>query len=116
MSKITESDMRSLPVASAVEALQFVVMGAHDLDASTDAGTGGRVASDHPGVIDLFAVLAYGEIPAFYRLAEDAHMAPDLRGKVAFASMAAAEMDHFETLETALTERDRKSTRRNSSH
>ena len=105
MSKITESDMRSLPVASAVEALQFVVMGAHDLDASTDAGTGGRVASDHPGVIDLFAVLAYGEISAFYRLAEDAQMAPDLRGKVAFASMAAAEMDHFETLETALTER-----------
>ena len=86
MSKITESDMRSLPVASAVEALQFVVMGAHDLDASTDAGTGGRVASDHPGVIDLFAVLAYGEISAFYRLAEDAQMAPDLRGKVAFAA------------------------------
>ncbi|MBM4539194.1 hypothetical protein GS463_09210 [Rhodococcus hoagii] len=41
---------------------------------------------------ELFAVLAYGEISAFYRLAEDARMAPTLQGRVALASMAAAEM------------------------
>ncbi|GAB2628410.1 ferritin-like fold-containing protein [Prescottella soli] len=63
------------------------------------------IAADHPGVAELFAVLAYGEISAFYRLAEDAQMAPTLQGRVAFASMAAAEMSHFETLQKALTDR-----------
>lgn len=51
---------------------------------------------------DLFAVLAYGEISAFYRLAEEAKLSPTLRGKVAVAKMAAAEMEHFKTLEAAL--------------
>ncbi len=50
---------------------------------------------------DLFAVLAYGEISAFYRLAEEAKLSPTLRGKVAVATMAAAEMEHFKTLESA---------------
>lgn len=50
-------------------------------------------------------MLAYGEISAFYRLAEDARFSPSLRGRVALASMAAAEMSHFETLHTALTDR-----------
>lgn len=54
---------------------------------------------------DLFAVLAYGEISAFYRLAEEAKLSPTLRGEVAVAKMAAAEMRHFETLESALAER-----------
>ncbi|MBY4128767.1 hydroxylase [Rhodococcus fascians] len=63
------------------------------------------IAHDHPGVSDLFAVLAYGEISAFYRLAEDARMAPSMEGRVALASMAAAEMSHFETLERALSDR-----------
>ncbi len=54
---------------------------------------------------DLFAVLAYGEISAFYRLAEEAKLSPTLRGKVAVAKMASAEMDHFKTLEAALAER-----------
>ncbi|WP_054815069.1 ferritin-like fold-containing protein [Nocardia arizonensis] len=60
------------------------------------------LAADHPGVTDLFAVLAYGEISAFYRLTEEAKLSPTLRGKVAVAKMAAAEMAHFETLEAAL--------------
>ncbi|AKE90653.1 MULTISPECIES: ferritin-like fold-containing protein [Rhodococcus] len=64
-----------------------------------------RVPADHPGVAELFAVLAYGEISAFYRLADDARMSPSLQGRVAFASMAAAEMSHFETLHAALTAR-----------
>ncbi|MBO0855915.1 MAG: hydroxylase [Nocardia sp.] len=63
------------------------------------------IPSDHSGVTDLFAVLAYGEISAFYRLAEEARLAPTLRGKVAVAKMAAAEMAHFDTLERALAER-----------
>ncbi|WP_194836190.1 ferritin-like fold-containing protein [Nocardia sp. XZ_19_369] len=61
--------------------------------------------ADHPGVIDLFAVLAYGEISAFYRLAEEAKLSPTLRGKVAVAKMASAEMGHFNALEAALAER-----------
>ncbi|AJW39668.1 MULTISPECIES: ferritin-like fold-containing protein [Nocardiaceae] len=63
------------------------------------------IAHDHPGIPDLFAVLAYGEISAFYRLAEDARMAPTMEGRVALASMAAAEMSHFETLQKALSDR-----------
>lgn len=64
-----------------------------------------RIPADHPGVTDLFAVLAYGEISAFYRLAEEAKLSPTLRGKVAAAKMAAAEMEHFQTLEQALAAR-----------
>ncbi|MFF0543075.1 ferritin-like fold-containing protein [Nocardia thailandica] len=60
---------------------------------------------DHPGVTELFAVLAYGEISAFYRLAEEAALAPDLRGRVAVARMAAAELGHYEVLDAALTAR-----------
>lgn len=42
-------------------------------------------------VVDLLGVIAYGEISAFERLAEDAKLAPTLEDKVAIASMAAAE-------------------------
>lgn len=63
------------------------------------------IPADHPGVTDLFAVLAYGEISAFYRLSEEAALSPSLHGKVAVAKMATAEMAHFERLEAALTER-----------
>ncbi|MBF6177974.1 ferritin-like fold-containing protein [Nocardia otitidiscaviarum] len=80
------------------------------MGADTSAALGvsevsGKVAADDPGVIDLFAVLAYGEISAFYRLAEEAKLSPTLRGKVAVAKMAGAEMDHFKTLEQALAAR-----------
>ncbi|MBV9723457.1 MAG: hydroxylase, partial [Mycobacterium sp.] len=64
-----------------------------------------RVAADHPGVNELFAVLAYGEVVAFYRLTEEARMAPDLRGRISMASMAAAEMGHYELLRDALESR-----------
>jgi len=43
-------------------------------------------------VVDLLAVIAYGEITAFERLAEDAKLAPSLEDKVALAAMAAAEL------------------------
>jgi 1,2-phenylacetyl-CoA epoxidase catalytic subunit len=64
-----------------------------------------RVPADHPGVNELFAVLAYGEVAAFYRLTEEARMAPDLRGRISMASMAAAEMGHYELLHDALESR-----------
>ncbi len=72
---------------------------------STESEMGYRIPADHPGVTDLFAVLAYGEISAFYRLAEEAQLSPTLRDKVAVAKMAADEMSHFETLEMALRAR-----------
>jgi 1,2-phenylacetyl-CoA epoxidase catalytic subunit len=57
------------------------------------------------GVVDLLGVLAYGELSAFDRLAEDARTAPTLSGRVALASMAAAEMGHYGLLERYLAER-----------
>jgi hypothetical protein len=64
-----------------------------------------RVTPGHPGVNKLFALLAYGEIAAFYRLTDEARMAPNLRGRIAMASMAAAEMQHYEMLRDALINR-----------
>src|ERR1700732_2996663 len=64
-----------------------------------------RLPADHPGVNELFAVLAYGEVAAFYRLTDEARMAPDLRGRISMASMAAAEMPHYELLHHALESR-----------
>jgi 1,2-phenylacetyl-CoA epoxidase catalytic subunit len=64
-----------------------------------------RMSADHPGVNELFAVLAYGEIAAFYRLTDEARMAPNLRGRISMASMAAAEMQHYELLRDALESR-----------
>lgn len=54
------------------------------------------------GVIDLLGVLAYGELSAFDRLAEDARAAPTLAGRAALASMAAAEIGHYHLLEQHL--------------
>ena len=64
-----------------------------------------RLSADHPGVNELFALLAYGEVAAFYRLTDEARMAPDLRGRISMASMAAAEMAHYELLVDALEKR-----------
>ena len=77
-----------------------------DLEADPgDQSPGPRLPADHPGVNELFAVLAYGEIAAFYRLTDEARMAPDLRGRISMASMAAAEMQHYELLRDALEAR-----------
>jgi hypothetical protein len=63
------------------------------------------VSVEHPGVNQLFAVLAYGEVAAFYRLTDEARMAPNLAGRINMASMAAAEMNHYELLRDALAKR-----------
>jgi hypothetical protein len=56
---------------------------------------------DPSAVADLLGVLAYAELTAFDRLAEDARLAPTLNGRAALARMAAAEIGHH----VRLTER-----------
>ena len=55
-------------------------------------------------VVDLLGVIAYGEISAFERLAEDAKMAPGLVDKADVARMASTEFEHFERLRERLEE------------
>ncbi len=55
-------------------------------------------------VVDLLGVIAYGEISAFERLAEDAKMAPSLADKADVARMASNEFGHFEGLRERLEE------------
>lgn len=57
------------------------------------------------GVVDLLGVVAYGELSAFDRLAEDARTAPTLSGRAALASMAAAEIGHYDMLSKYLRDR-----------
>jgi hypothetical protein len=56
---------------------------------------------DRRAIVDLLGVLAYAELTAFDRLAEDARLAPTLTGRAALARMAAAEIGHH----VRLTER-----------
>ena len=57
-----------------------------------------------PAVVDLLGVLAYAELTAFDRLAEDARLAPTLAGRAALAKMAAAEITHHGRLTARLSE------------
>ncbi|WP_235564332.1 ferritin-like fold-containing protein [Modestobacter sp. Leaf380] len=59
---------------------------------------------DPAAVVDLLGVLAYAELTAFDRLAEDARLAPTLEGRAALARMAAAEITHHERLSARLRE------------
>lgn len=68
--------------------------------------SGQSAGQSHPeisaGVVDLLGVLAYGELSAFDRIAEDARTAPTLSGRAALAQMAAAEIGHYGILERHL--------------
>jgi hypothetical protein len=55
-------------------------------------------------VVDLLGAIAYGEMSAFERLAEDAKMAPALEDKAELAAMASREFNHFESLRERLAE------------
>lgn len=55
-------------------------------------------------VVDLLGAIAYGELSAFERLAEDAAMAPSLEDKVAISAMATAEFTHFPPLRDRIAE------------
>lgn len=57
------------------------------------------------GMVDLLGVLAYTELAAFDRMAEDARSAPTLSGRAALASMAAAEIGHYDLLAGYLSDR-----------
>jgi hypothetical protein len=54
-------------------------------------------------VVELLGVVAYGEISAFDRLAQDARMAPRLEDKAQLAKMASVEYTHFERLRDHLS-------------
>ena len=58
----------------------------------------------HAAVVDLLAVIAYGEISAFERLAEDAKLAPNLQDKVALSTMASVELGHVVPLADRIAE------------
>lgn len=57
-------------------------------------------------VVDLLGAIAYGELSAFERLAEDAKLAPTLEDKMALAAMASAEITHLAKLMDRLRELD----------
>ena len=59
-----------------------------------------------PAVVDLLGALAYGELSAFQRLAEDVGLAPTLEDKAALCEMTEAEFGHFRRLHDRLTELD----------
>ena len=50
------------------------------------------------GIIDLLGLLAYAELDAYFRLTDDAVLAPSLADKAALAGMAVAEFGHFRLL------------------
>jgi tRNA-(MS[2]IO[6]A)-hydroxylase (MiaE)-like len=56
------------------------------------------------GLHDLLALLAYGQLQAFDRMAADARLAPDLRRRAALSEMAAAELVSYRRLFARLTE------------
>ena len=70
--------------------------------ASVGAGVGTVASAPDRATVDLLGVLAYGELSAFDRLAEDARGAPTLAGRAALSTMAAAEIGHFRLLEDHL--------------
>ncbi|MEU3016224.1 MULTISPECIES: ferritin-like fold-containing protein [unclassified Nocardiopsis] len=61
-------------------------------------------SSADPGVIDLLGLLAYAELGSFFRLADDAGLAPSLRTKGQLAGLAATEQQHYQALHRRLTE------------
>ncbi|GAA2811401.1 ferritin-like fold-containing protein [Saccharopolyspora taberi] len=85
----------------------LAVMSEPEQGAVAPAGTDQRYEENRydEGVVDLLAALAYGELSAFDRLAEDARTAPTLTGRAALASMAAAEIGHYRQLEDNLASR-----------
>lgn len=55
-------------------------------------------------IVDLLGALAYGELSAFDRLADDARMAPTLVGRAEMSAMAAVEFGHYQALADRLSE------------
>lgn len=75
----------------------------------TESSPGGLPAATEEeayqqAVIDLLGAIAYGELSAFERLAEDAKLAPNLADKLAMGAMATAEFAHLDRLRDRLRE------------
>jgi tRNA-(MS[2]IO[6]A)-hydroxylase (MiaE)-like len=68
--------------------------------ASSAAAAGDQL----PGVVDLLGLLAYAELVAFFRLADDAALEVSLTDKAALAEMAVAEFGHFQLLRNRIQE------------
>jgi hypothetical protein len=56
----------------------------------------------HAALVDLLALLAYGELQAFDLMATDARLAPDLRRRAVLSEMAAAEIVNYRRLDARL--------------
>ncbi len=71
-------------------------------------GSEGSVALQDPAyrraVIELLGAIAYGELSAFERLAEDSKLAPSLDDQLAVAGMAVAEFSHLGALRARVAE------------
>ena len=63
-------------------------------------------SSPQPAIVDLLGALAYGELSAFDRLADDARMAPTLVGRAQMSAMAAAEFGDYARLAERLQSLD----------
>jgi hypothetical protein len=56
------------------------------------------------GLVDLLGLLAYGSLMAFFRLSDDAALAPSLTDKADLAALAVTQFGHFELLRDRLAE------------
>lgn len=68
-----------------------------------NAGGGGRGQLNR-FVVDLFGVMAYGELSAFERLSSDARFSPTLRDRAALGRLAVTEFEHFEMVSDHLAD------------
>ncbi len=67
--------------------------------------TVGQDGEDYLAAVrDLLGLLAYAELVAFFRLSDDAALAPSIADKAALGRMAVAEFSHFELLWNRLRE------------
>lgn len=87
------------------EAVRLAAMSEPEQTTSSEADQHGSAERYDEGVVDLLGALAYGELSAFDRLAEDARAAPTLSGRAALASMASAEIGHYRLLAERLEQR-----------
>jgi len=65
----------------------------------------GTDAAPEDALTDLFGLLAYAELVAFFNLSNDAERAASLADKAALGEMAVTEFGHFRTLHDELTRR-----------
>lgn len=89
--------------AAGLSAVNAQVLCDPSLPGRTDTLPHVSTAVPSDAIIDLLGGLAYGELSAFDRLAEDARMAPTLGGRAQMSAMAAVEMGHYSVLADRLT-------------